>query len=86
MAIPFYLGGYLAIDMCIGRLALFLWQRKNKKQADEFAPAVASGLICGDSLWGVPAAILSLANVNPPICMTFLSASDYVKVDKFVHC
>ncbi|KAG9150810.1 hypothetical protein Leryth_002952 [Lithospermum erythrorhizon] len=85
MAIPFYLGGYFTIDMCIGSLILFLWQRINKKQAEEFAPAVASGMICGDSLWGIPAAILSLANVNPPICMNFLSASDYVKVDKFLH-
>ncbi|KAL6565469.1 putative metal-nicotianamine transporter ysl7 [Orobanche hederae] len=85
MAIPFYLGGYFTIDMCIGSLILFLWKRENKKQANEFAPAVASGMICGESLWGIPAAILSLANVNPPICMNFLSASDYVKVDKFLH-
>ncbi|GAA0166538.1 transporter [Lithospermum erythrorhizon] len=84
MAIPFYLGGYFAIDMCVGSLILYLWQRKNKKQADQFAPAVASGLICGDSLWGIPAAVLSLANVNPPICMMFLSAKDYSKVQPFL--
>lgn len=71
MAIPFYLGGYFAIDMCIGSLILFIWERKNKKKATEFGPAVASG----DSLWGIPAAILALAGVSPPICMKFLSAS-----------
>ncbi|XP_021286301.1 probable metal-nicotianamine transporter YSL7 [Herrania umbratica] len=84
MAIPFYLGGYFAIDMCIGSLILFLWEKKNKQRATDFAPAVASGLICGDSLWSVPAAILALLNVNPPICMKFLSASVNAKVDKFL--
>jgi len=81
MAIPFYLGGYFAIDMCIGSFILFLWQRKNKQKAADFGPAVASGLICGDSLWGIPAAILSLANVEAPICMKFLSSAVNTKVD-----
>ncbi|XWS68499.1 hypothetical protein CRYUN_Cryun04dG0095800 [Craigia yunnanensis] len=84
MAIPFYLGGYFAIDMCIGSLILFMWERRNKQRAKDFAPAVASGLICGESLWSVPAAILALLNVNPPICMKFLSASVNDKVDKFL--
>ncbi|XWS54324.1 hypothetical protein CRYUN_Cryun10bG0080200 [Craigia yunnanensis] len=84
MAIPFYLGGYFAIDMCVGSLILFMWERKNKRRATDFAPAVASGLICGESLWSVPAAILALVNVNPPICMKFLSASVNAKVDKFL--
>ncbi|GAV70607.1 OPT domain-containing protein [Cephalotus follicularis] len=85
MAIPFYLGSYFAIDMCVGSLILFVWQRANKRRANDFAPAVASGLICGDSLWGVPAAILSLAGLNPPICMKFLSASVNAKVDTFLN-
>ncbi|XP_044488689.1 probable metal-nicotianamine transporter YSL7 [Mangifera indica] len=85
MAIPFYLGGYFAIDMCIGSLILFLWTMKNKRMADDFAPAVASGLICGESLWGVPAAVLSLANLNPPICMKFLSARSNARVDSFLN-
>ncbi|XP_050374885.1 probable metal-nicotianamine transporter YSL7 [Argentina anserina] len=84
MAIPFYLGSYFAIDMCVGSLILFLWRRKNKQKADDFAPAVASGLICGDSMWGIPAAILSLSGVKPPICMKFLSASANAKVEKLL--
>ena len=84
MAIPFYLGAYFAIDMCIGSLILFLWRRKNKQKANDFAPAVASGLICGDSLWGVPSAILALSGVKAPICMKFLSSSDNDKVDAFL--
>ncbi|KAF3432288.1 hypothetical protein FNV43_RR27027 [Rhamnella rubrinervis] len=74
MAIPFYLGGYFAIDMCVGSLILYVWQRRNKQKAHDYAPAMASGLICGESLWGVPAAILALAGVKAPMCMKFLTA------------
>lgn len=80
MAIPFYLGGYFAIDMCFGSLILFFWEKANKVKAEQFAPAVASGLICGESLWGVPAAILALCGVQAPICMRFLSASQDKKL------
>ncbi|XP_006350378.1 probable metal-nicotianamine transporter YSL7 [Solanum tuberosum] len=69
MAIPFYLGGYFAIDMCLGSLILFAWQMYNKQKAKDFGPAVASGLICGESLWGIPASVLALAGVKAPICM-----------------
>lgn len=85
MAIPFYLGAYFAIDMCVGSLILFLWQRRDKVRASEFAPAVASGLICGESLWSVPAAILALAGVKAPLCMKFLSSSTNDKVDAFLQ-
>ncbi|XP_047321199.1 probable metal-nicotianamine transporter YSL7 [Impatiens glandulifera] len=84
MAIPFYLGGYFAVDMCVGSLILFVWRRSNKLKADQFVPAVASGLICGDSLWGIPAALMSLAGISAPICMKFLSASVNSKVDAFL--
>ncbi|KAJ8548890.1 hypothetical protein K7X08_029871 [Anisodus acutangulus] len=33
MAIPFYLGGYFAIDMCVGSLLLLIWQRYDKRLA-----------------------------------------------------
>ncbi|CAH1454604.1 unnamed protein product [Lactuca virosa] len=84
VAIPFYLGAYFAIDMCIGSLILFVWEKKNKKAAKELAPAVASGMICGDSLWGIPAAVLAMAGVKAPICMKFLSASVNKRVDGFL--
>lgn len=85
MAIPFYLGGYFTIDMCVGSLIRLAWGKRNKERAAEFAPAVASGLIVGDSLWGIPAAILALVNVKPPICMKFLSSSLNAKVDSFLN-
>ncbi|KAL5993464.1 putative metal-nicotianamine transporter ysl12 [Asimina triloba] len=85
MAIPFYLGAYFTIDMCVGSLILFVWERRNKAHADAFAPAVASGLICGDGIWTLPQSILSLAQVKPPICMRFLSRSTNAKVGTFLE-
>ncbi|KAL2553449.1 putative metal-nicotianamine transporter YSL7 [Forsythia ovata] len=84
MAIPFFLGSYFAIDMCIGSLILFIWQKKNKAGANAFAPAVASGLICGDGLWALPSSILALAGLKPPICMKFLSRATNNKVDTYL--
>ncbi|GLJ49374.1 hypothetical protein SUGI_1044570 [Cryptomeria japonica] len=73
MAIPFYIGAYFAIDMFIGSVILFFWERVNRKDAEEYSGAVASGLICGDGIWTIPSAILSLCRINPPICMSFSS-------------
>lgn len=84
MAIPFYLGSYFAIDMCVGSFILFVWGKLNKAKADAFGPAVASGLICGDGIWTLPSSILALAGVKPPICMKFLSRGTNVKVDDFL--
>ncbi|KAL3630739.1 Metal-nicotianamine transporter ysl2 [Castilleja foliolosa] len=72
MAVPFLVGGYFAIDMCMGSLVVLVWERVNRRKARLMVPAVASGLICGDGLWVLPSCILALAKVNPPICMNFL--------------
>lgn len=74
MAVPFLVGAYFAIDMCVGSLAVFLWHKLNTEQATLMVPAVASGLICGDGLWILPSSILALAKIRPPICMSFLPA------------
>ncbi|XP_050253373.1 metal-nicotianamine transporter YSL3 [Quercus robur] len=71
MAVPFLVGAYFAIDMCVGSLIVFVWHKLNSKEASLMVPAVASGLICGDGLWILPASILALAKINPPICMSF---------------
>ncbi|KAJ6766820.1 OLIGOPEPTIDE TRANSPORTER YGL114W-RELATED [Salix purpurea] len=84
MAIPFYIGSYFAIDMCVGSLILFVWEKIDKAKADAFGPAVASGLICGDGIWTLPSSILALAGVKPPICMKFLSRGANSKVDAFL--
>ncbi|THU50494.1 hypothetical protein C4D60_Mb06t20810 [Musa balbisiana] len=75
MAIPFYIGAYFAIDMFIGTVILFVWERLNQKELEDYAGAVASGLICGDGIWTVPSAILSIFRIDPPICMYFASSS-----------
>ncbi|KAI3454289.1 hypothetical protein Pfo_010952 [Paulownia fortunei] len=85
MAIPFYLGSNFAIDMCVGSLILYIWQKINKAKADAFGPAVASGLICGDGIWTLPSSILALAGVKPPICMKFISRATNNRVDKFLE-
>lgn len=72
MAIPFFIGSYFAIDMCLGSLILFIWTKRNKASADTLGPAVASGLICGEGIWSLPSSILALAGVKPPICMAFI--------------
>ncbi|PON61277.1 Oligopeptide transporter [Parasponia andersonii] len=71
MAVPFYIGAYFAIDMFVGTVILFVWERLNRKDSEDYAGAVASGLICGDGIWTVPSAILSIFRINPPICMYF---------------
>ncbi|XVF10142.1 hypothetical protein REPUB_Repub07fG0157300 [Reevesia pubescens] len=60
MAVPFLVGAYFAIDMCVGSLVVFVWNRLNGKKASLMIPAVASGLICGDGLWLLPSSILAL--------------------------
>ncbi|CAL9095169.1 unnamed protein product [Musa acuminata var. zebrina] len=75
MAIPFYIGAYFAIDMFVGTVILFVWERLNRKELEDYAGAVASGLICGDGIWTVPSAILSIFRIDPPICMYFASSS-----------
>ncbi|KAJ7945098.1 Metal-nicotianamine transporter like [Quillaja saponaria] len=71
MAVPFLVGAYFAIDMCLGSLIVFVLHKLNTKKADFMIPAVASGLICGEGLWTLPASVLALAKVNPPMCMKF---------------
>ncbi|ERN07548.1 hypothetical protein AMTR_s00154p00064710 [Amborella trichopoda] len=80
MAIPFYIGQSFAIDMALGSLINAVWGRLNKRKADLLGPAVASGLICGDRMWTLPAAVLALAQVNPPICMAFFSRGQAAKL------
>ena len=71
MAISFYIGAYFTIDMFVGTVILFIWERENRKECEEFAGTFASGLICGDGVWTAPSAILSILRIDPPICMCF---------------
>lgn len=75
MAVPFLVGAYFAIDMCVGSLVVFVYHKLNTKNASLMIPAVASGIICGDGLWILPSSILALFKVNPPMCMSFFPTS-----------
>lgn len=72
MAVPFLVGAYFAIDMCVGSLVVYVWHKLNSRKANLMVPAVASGMICGDGLWILPSSVLALFKVSPPICMSFL--------------
>ncbi|GER25760.1 YELLOW STRIPE like 1 [Striga asiatica] len=72
MAVPFLIGGYFAIDMCVGTAVVYAWQRMDATRAEMMVPAVASGFICGEGMWALPASVLALVKVRPPICMKFL--------------
>ncbi|XP_047315748.1 probable metal-nicotianamine transporter YSL7 [Impatiens glandulifera] len=84
MAVPFYLGTYFGIDMCVGSLVMLIWKKLNRAKADELGPAVASGLICGDGLWTIPSSLLSVTGVKPPICMNFLDRKTKYSFDRFL--
>ncbi|PRQ16679.1 putative oligopeptide transporter, OPT superfamily [Rosa chinensis] len=74
MGVPFLVGAYFAIDMFTGSVIVFAWHRLDSKIAGMMVPVVASGLICGEGLWTLPASVLALAKVKPPICMKFLGS------------
>uniref|UniRef100_A0ACD5UXJ0 Uncharacterized protein n=2 Tax=Avena sativa TaxID=4498 RepID=A0ACD5UXJ0_AVESA len=76
MAVPFYIGAFFGVDMFVGTVILFVWQKVNRRDADDYAVAAASGLICGDGIWSIPSAVLSILKINPPVCMSFRPSSD----------
>ncbi|KAI3414326.1 uncharacterized protein J3R85_016429 [Psidium guajava] len=71
VALSFYVGAYFAIDGFVGTITLFIWERINKEDAEDYAGAVASGLICGDGIGTIPSSMLSIFGISPPICMYF---------------
>lgn len=83
MAIPFYIGSYYTIDMCVGSLIMVVWKIRDKTKAETFGFAVASGLICGDGIWSIPSSFLALSKVRPPICMKFLSRAENARYIRF---
>ena len=66
---------HVQVDMCIGSVVKLVWEKRKPQEADAFVPVAASGLIAGDGLWTVPAALLAIGHINPPICMSFSPAT-----------
>jgi len=75
MGIPMFLGAWLAVDMCVGSAILAVWEYVDPVGAELLAPAVASGLIVGDGVWSIPASLLGVLGVQPPLCMGFGATS-----------
>jgi len=75
MAVPFLVGASFAIDMVVGTLVVFAWQRIDGNETTLLVPAVASGLICGDGIWTFPSSLLSLAKIKPPMCLKLTPGS-----------
>ncbi|XP_048136596.1 probable metal-nicotianamine transporter YSL7 [Rhodamnia argentea] len=84
-AVPFNVGAYLSIDMCVGYLVFYLWRRKNKAQAEALAPFVGSALMFGDGLWWFPSTILRMRNIIAPMCMRFLSKEMSAQVENCLN-
>ena len=68
-ALPFYLGGNYAVDMALGSVIKGAWQVFAPRSAADYVPMVASGLIAGDGLWAIPAAVAALAGGRAPWCI-----------------
>ncbi|KAJ1286046.1 hypothetical protein BS78_03G324100 [Paspalum vaginatum] len=84
MAISFLLVPAVSIDMCVGSLILFAWNRADKESAQVFAPVLASGLICGDGLFSIPYALLARYDVTPPICVKFIGRVENKLLDDYM--
>ncbi|CAI9274611.1 unnamed protein product [Lactuca saligna] len=67
--LPKKIGKWMPLPICMAVPFLV-----NAKKADSMVPAVASGLICGEGMWSLPASVLALAKIRPPICMKFFSS------------
>lgn len=54
---------------------MHVWEHINASKALEWGPLAGAGLIVGDGLFAIPAALLAIGNANPPICMSFAHGS-----------
>uniref|UniRef100_A0A0D9VBB8 Metal-nicotianamine transporter YSL7 n=1 Tax=Leersia perrieri TaxID=77586 RepID=A0A0D9VBB8_9ORYZ len=84
MAVAFFMPPRMAIGMCIGSLAVYLWEKMNASRSRMLSPALASGLICGDGLGSLLLSMLTLVDATAPICIKFLSRGDNVRLDTFL--
>ena len=58
----------------MGSIVKHAWMLTGSSHAVHLIPAAATGLIAGDGLWALPAALLAILGIDPPICMEFVSA------------
>ena len=63
IGIAFIVPAYYSVAMFVGSMILVVWQRMNKKQAVALSFAVASGLVAGEGIAGIPKALLVMFGV-----------------------
>ncbi|XP_020207557.1 probable metal-nicotianamine transporter YSL7 [Cajanus cajan] len=68
------------LDMCIGGLIIFIWQKIDGISADAFGSIVASALICGEGLSTISTSLLTFGRIKPPVCMKVLSKEEMKKL------
>lgn len=85
LGLPFFIAPFFTIDMLLGSAILFIWAKIDIQSAELLSTALAAGMICGEGLFSLPSAILSLFNLRPPICMKFIPSGKEVEVvDSFL--
>lgn len=85
MALPFFSGPFIPIPMAVGSAVLYMWTKIDSQSAELLSSTVAAGLMSGDGLFALPAALLTMKKVQPPICMKFLpSGTELGEVDSFL--
>jgi uncharacterized oligopeptide transporter (OPT) family protein len=69
MAFAFYIGANNAIGFWLGSIVMMIWEWWRPQAALQLGPLLGAGLIVGDGLWAIPAALLAVGGVAPPICL-----------------
>lgn len=67
-------GANNAISFFVGSLVVHAWTWVDAVGADALSPTVGSGLLVGAGVFAVPAALLAMAGVAPPLCMSFAAS------------
>jgi uncharacterized oligopeptide transporter (OPT) family protein len=66
MGLAFTITGWYSISMFLGACAALVFEKANRKAAEEYVVPVSSGIIAGESLMGVTRALLSVTGVLAP--------------------
>lgn len=77
MAIPFYIGANVAVNMALGSVVKAVWYLASPVGAYAMCIAAASGLIVGDGIWSIFDANLALFKVTQPFCVSFTSGATH---------
>eukprot|EP00516_Mucochytrium_quahogii_P004410 CAMPEP_0203753208 /NCGR_PEP_ID=MMETSP0098-20131031/7007_1 /ASSEMBLY_ACC=CAM_ASM_000208 /TAXON_ID=96639 /ORGANISM=" , Strain NY0313808BC1" /LENGTH=720 /DNA_ID=CAMNT_0050643701 /DNA_START=60 /DNA_END=2219 /DNA_ORIENTATION=+ len=69
--IPFLVGTNFVLPVAIGLVVNEIWKFRDSEDHTNFHQVVAAALLVGPGLFSVPSIIFALAEIQPPLCMTF---------------